>query len=918
MAKTVTVSNATELAAAVRAATVDTTIVLKAGNYGKLYLGAWKQPSLTDSSHLTIVSENPKKPAVFSAMEMVGVKNVTVDGVVFDYNQKSGQGVSHRFAFVENSKNITISNSVFDGDHASGLSNAANGYGTGTALSFARTDDVTVTDNTFFNFHRGLVVEKTDNLVVRDNEFSDMSSDGIAVSGIRKGTIEGNYIHDFDANPKSTAHKDMIQVRNVNETVVTQDLVIRGNILDVGAGVATQSIYVGNTQKSASMRYQNFTIEDNLIRNTHKNAITFSFIDGIKVKNNTVLMNDDQSGGSMQGIYVPAVNIANATKVTVSDNVLHAINGKYTGSNNLIVQRDDPNDPDYYGNLFVNALSDSKGTWVDLAPIPGGKIEQQGIGVDMGALTGTGGSSAPAPAPAPTPTASTANNVQAPASSADTVAPKTTGSETAVIADKQGTGLAVNEMSFDIASVLSGSGKKLSLSGAKVVWDYGDGSVGSGTSSTHAFDTPGKYDVTAIVTLKNGKTVVANKTVVAETPVLIETDFERSVKDLSGNVNGYKPNGSPSYVKDAGDYALKLKGGSIAYKTSPELKGNDAYTVLIDFRKLALSQTGKIIDFPGSFNIQVKDDELRVGVWTNGPDKTIVAKNIGIDDKAWHQLALTFDNKSGKATLYLDGAEVGEIGGFRGAVQNGGSKDFFVGSSGSGGFAGLVDNVWFLKGAMSQADVQNLHAGNATVDEIRDSYLNGGGGTTATATPTPAPSAPAPVSTPSPSTQAITVPDTGADETLKGTGRRDKLDGGAGDDSMYGRSGNDTMDGGTGDDFLFGNGGNDILRGEEGDDRIFGGGGNDKLFAGTGDDTLSSGGGRDTYVMERGFETATIIDFSDARDKIDVSAYNFSNLNAVLKTGRMKGGDAVFDLRGDTLIVDGFKLSDFDGNDFIV
>jgi Ca2+-binding RTX toxin-like protein len=74
------------------------------------------------------------------------------------------------------------------------------------------------------------------------------------------------------------------------------------------------------------------------------------------------------------------------------------------------------------------------------------------------------------------------------------------------------------------------------------------------------------------------------------------------------------------------------------------------------------------------------------------------------------------------------------------------------------------------------------------------------------------------------------------DDVLVGSGKRNRLNGGAGDDEVYGGAGDDVLDGGDGDDQVFG---------EDGDDGVFGENGADVLDGGDGADFLSGWAGND-------------------------------------------------------------------------
>jgi len=151
----------------------------------------------------------------------------------------------------------------------------------------------------------------------------------------------------------------------------------------------------------------------------------------------------------------------------------------------------------------------------------------------------------------------------------------------------------------------------------------------------------------------------------------------------------------------------------------------------------------------------------------------------------------------------------------------------------------------------------------------------------------------------------------GADEIRGGDGL-DQLFGGAGNDKIFGGNGNDLLKGDAGDDLLVGGAGADEIRGGDGLDQLFGnsgsdlmrgGNGNDYLNGGTGNDNLAGGNGADILIGGEGtdiltgnagydiflFETAadssslngidTITDFTQGFDKIDLSAFGFSDVS---------------------------------------
>lgn len=183
----------------------------------------------------------------------------------------------------------------------------------------------------------------------------------------------------------------------------------------------------------------------------------------------------------------------------------------------------------------------------------------------------------------------------------------------------------------------------------------------------------------------------------------------------------------------------------------------------------------------------------------------------------------------------------------------------------------------------------------------------------------------------------------GGDDTLLGADGEDYIYGGSGDDSMCGGTGNDmlhggagadnlsggddqdTLKGGSGDDTLLGGSGQDDLRGGDGNDVLETSGKGDVLNGGRGDDTLTSGGGNDEFVFGIKAGDDVITDFADGNDKIDLSAYNLQNFNALNSSGalsNLSGDGVIIDLSviggvGSITIEGALVVGDFSAADFI-
>lgn len=166
------------------------------------------------------------------------------------------------------------------------------------------------------------------------------------------------------------------------------------------------------------------------------------------------------------------------------------------------------------------------------------------------------------------------------------------------------------------------------------------------------------------------------------------------------------------------------------------------------------------------------------------------------------------------------------------------------------------------------------------------------------------------------------------EDSLSGGDGNDRVKGNGGDDIVLGGDGNDRVTGGGGDDTLSGGEGNDRVKGSSGDDIVDGGGGNDRVIGGNGADTLDGGAGSDRYNGGLGADTLIfevdgvsdkINDFEDGLDLIDVSAFEITDIDAILGSGQQLGLDLVLDFGGgDTITIEDTQLSQIGADDFIL
>ncbi|WP_170763204.1 right-handed parallel beta-helix repeat-containing protein [Ruegeria lacuscaerulensis] len=334
MSTTITVTSAAELNQALSQATGGETILLAAGDYGKLSLKGTQF-----ASEVTIKSADPNNQASFSEMYLTNTSNITFDEVVFDYTYSSGDTATTNKFLITGSNNITIDNSVFDGDLSSGT-------GLGKGLVIRSSDNIDVINTEFHSWWKALGAAKSSDINFSGNNIHTIRSDGISLGEVQNVLIENNYIHDFGGAAGSKDHRDMIQVQRSNGTG-SSDIIIRNNVLDMGDGDYTQGIWFGGdkaTFKDPTNWHYNVVIENNIIYNAHANGLAVHMTQGLDITNNTLIA---VPSGQTGGVAIPKILVTGGSKdVTIEQNITPAIvsptvlasDANWTVQDNAIIQ----------------------------------------------------------------------------------------------------------------------------------------------------------------------------------------------------------------------------------------------------------------------------------------------------------------------------------------------------------------------------------------------------------------------------------------------------------------------------------------------------------------------------------------------------------------------------------------------------
>ena len=318
LAKVITVSSASALKSAVAIATGGVTIQLAPGNYGNLDFLSGKNAS----SPIIITSADKRNMAVVESTRISNASNITLSYLRF---------------YADGSGNVpSWGNVIPPKDSFSGL--PLQPGKTGLRLEGSR--NITISNSLFSGHNRASMMVNSTNVRIVGNTFTNTTMDHMAFTGMNNLLIEGNYTGGFKTF--WSAHNDSIQFWNTGKgssgnpsTFVT----IRNNVITSselpGSNGGVQGIFIfsekvvreGGTSKDF---YRDFIVENNTVVTSHPNAITLSATTGLRVLNNTALVD---CANHKKG-WEPRITVYNGNTGVVltgnKSNILHAATGNPT------------------------------------------------------------------------------------------------------------------------------------------------------------------------------------------------------------------------------------------------------------------------------------------------------------------------------------------------------------------------------------------------------------------------------------------------------------------------------------------------------------------------------------------------------------------------------------------------------------
>lgn len=308
-----------DLAAALKVAKSGDTITIPPGDYGDVLIRR--------VSGLTIRAAGAR----FRTLLMSEVTAFALLGVTIALTPDAKSVSSTSALRITLSKGVTIDGGKITGGLAvaglpqdtpvtvsrSAVGDAIIGLPIGRGVTIENSNDVTLRRLDVSGFHKAVVLSNVSGLRILGNELHDVRTSPIVGGNVSRALIEDNHLH--TARPWNYGgkgdHGDFIHLWTVagKQTGPSDDIVIRGNLIDQGQGDPILGIYFDD--KGNGLGFAGVVIEDNTVLNGNAQGIALERVQGI-IRRNVMAQT---SGTPKQG---PSILFREACDVLVEGNSL--------------------------------------------------------------------------------------------------------------------------------------------------------------------------------------------------------------------------------------------------------------------------------------------------------------------------------------------------------------------------------------------------------------------------------------------------------------------------------------------------------------------------------------------------------------------------------------------------------------------
>jgi Ca2+-binding RTX toxin-like protein len=159
-----------------------------------------------------------------------------------------------------------------------------------TGLLIRKSSDVSVANSEFHELWNGIAFLDSDHVLIQNNKFHDIRTDGVRGGGTSDIKILNNSFTDF--YPVAGDHPDAIQFWTTNTTASARNIEVSGNVYTRGNGGIVQGIFFRD--QVGNLPFENVTISNNLVVGGMYNGIAVLGATNLKISGNTVAAFGDQ------------------------------------------------------------------------------------------------------------------------------------------------------------------------------------------------------------------------------------------------------------------------------------------------------------------------------------------------------------------------------------------------------------------------------------------------------------------------------------------------------------------------------------------------------------------------------------------------------------------------------------------------
>ncbi|QDY70961.1 LamG-like jellyroll fold domain-containing protein [Qingshengfaniella alkalisoli] len=624
--QTILVRNSSDLDAAVRAL---------AGTGGAIQLDSDAGPywihlkDIDAASEIVITSSDPTKMAEVHTATVIDSKNLSLrELAIVPKNEDPYLGDGSAVA-IYGSSDIRFEQNTLRGigDGKAGIEEGVTS--SHDAILIRDSKNVTASDNTLSHFWHGITVMDSFDTTLSGNNITKMQGDIFRLAGADGALLTDNKVYDLYGSAAWANHDDIVQFWGPNINVPNRDITISGNYFNSG-DTQYQGIYGSNVR--SGFEFTNFVVENNLVVVSAHHGISINGVNGVLIRNNTVLDNADSFAQDWAGqplqTHTPYISANGSSNVTVTDNVgqlkWSLLPDDVVASGNLGPHYTDREATLYIDNLFTAAGEGGPRDIRDYMVIPGSAAD--GLGAPM----------------------TWEANLPEGIAAIIRHAPDGRQSQT------------IHFMAYDADPSLT------------YRWSFSDGSHYEGSEIWKLFAVAGPQTVT--LDTYDGDLLLDSTTRIEDvySAILLDVDFEGGIVDASGSETLVGGKNGPQLLTVAQgpsgstDTALNLQWDDafVIQRDNDFMQNMDAFSLALDLRRTDLSQGGFILGTGHSIEVYLQANgalSIMAATEADGKKWTSTAPTA-LDDTEWHRISFSYDGRDGSGlVIRIDDSEVASL-----------------------------------------------------------------------------------------------------------------------------------------------------------------------------------------------------------------------------------------------------------------